>query len=341
MIRTIFAIVIFLAATCTFAADPPKEPAKPSANMPGEELLKGWSPDKAADFLDGVSLHWTREKKCGTCHTNYPYLMARPRLQLESDMRHYREVRAFFEDRALNWDKNKPRWDAEVVATAVSLAISDRHTTNKLHAATQAALARMWKLQKENGSWDWLKCDWPPMEHDDYFGVVYAAVGIGIAPGNYSSSPIAQAGLEKMRGYLKKNQVPDLHHKTWLLWASYRIPDFLSDSEKKAAIAELRSKQREDGGWSLPSLGSYKRRDGTDNDPKADSDGYATGLVLCVLKEAGLEKDDEAIRKGIHWLQTHQTESGRWYTRSLNNDKAHYITNAGTAFAVWALRSWE
>jgi squalene-hopene/tetraprenyl-beta-curcumene cyclase len=39
----------------------------------------------------------------------------------------------------------------------------------------------------------------------------------------------------------------------------------------------------------------------------------------------------------VTWLKANQRESGRWYTRSLNNDKAHYITNAGTAFCVLAL----
>lgn len=339
--KYVAATFLFVAVATVIGAEPPNELRKPTANRAGEELLKGWSPDKAGEFLDSTSVHWTREKKCGTCHTNYPYLMARPRLQLETDMRHYREVRAFFEERALNWDKNKPRWDAEVVATAVTLAMSDRHTTNKLHPATQAALARMWKLQKPNGSWDWLKCDWPPMEHDDYFGVVYAAVGVGMAPGEYGKSPQAQAGLDKLRDYLKKTPAPDLHHRTWFLWGAARVPDLMSGHEKTKTIQDLLAKQREDGGWSLPSLGAWKRRDGSDNDPKAESDGYATGLVLYVLKEAGLKKDDNAIQRGVHWLQTHQTESGRWFTRSLNNDKAHYITNAGTAFAVLALRAWE
>ena len=32
-----------------------------------------------------------------------------------------------------------------------------------------------------------------------------------------------------------------------------------------------------------------------------------------------------------------QYASGRYFTQSLNTDKAHYISNAGTAFAVLAL----
>ena len=56
-----------------------------------------------------------------------------------------------------------------------------------------------------------------------------------------------------------------------------------------------------------------------------------------MLRQAGLAADDPAVVKGVAWLKANQRESGRWYTRSLNNDKHHYITHAGTAFAVLAL----
>jgi len=47
---------------------------------------------------------------------------------------------------------------------------------------------------------------------------------------------------------------------------------------------------------------------------------------------------DPAIQRGIAWLKTHQRASGRWFTRSLNDDEDHYITDAGTCLAVMALR---
>jgi squalene-hopene/tetraprenyl-beta-curcumene cyclase len=40
-------------------------------------------------------------------------------------------------------------------------------------------------------------------------------------------------------------------------------------------------------------------------------------------------------------LTTHQRESGRWFTRSLSNDRHHYIANAGTAYAVMALTACD
>jgi len=339
MPRLAWSATALMLATVACAQTPESIVPKPTPNKAGEPLLNQWSKVKAASFLDGVAVNWTRERSCGTCHTNYPYLIARPLLGSQND--NWKEVRSFFEDRAAHWDTKKPRWDAEVVATAACLAISDANTTGRLNPITRKALDRIWSMQKKDGGFDWLKCGWPPFEHDDYFGALYAAVGVGTAPDDYKSSPSAKEGIERLRSYLKNTKTPDLHHRIWLLWASVHLPGLLDSSERDAIIKEISVKQHVDGGWCLPSLGEWKRRDGSPNDPKADSDGYATGLAVFVLRQAGLSVGADQIHSGVRWLKTHQTESGRWFTRSLNNDKANYITNAGTAFAVLALNVCE
>src|SRR5207248_4942315 len=96
-----------------------------------------------------------------------------------------------------------------------------------------------------------------------------------------------------------------------------------------------------DGGWSLPSLGSRKRHDGKPNDRGAPSDGYATGLVLYVLRQAGVHATDGPVVRGVKWLKANQRASGRWFTRSLNADEGHSISHAGTAYAVMALKACE
>jgi squalene-hopene/tetraprenyl-beta-curcumene cyclase len=194
-------------------------------------------------------------------------------------------------------------------------------------------------VQKKTGEWNWIKCDWPPLEHDDYYGAVLAAIAVGYAPGDYAKTDQAKAGIAKLKAYLKKTPPPDLHHTAMLLWASTKLDGLMTADEQKKAVEGLKAKQRKDGGWSLPSLGDYKRRDDprTPNDPNADSDGYGTGYVTFVLLQAGVKPTDDAIVKGVKWLKANQRESGRWYTRSLNNDADHYITNAGTAFCVLAL----
>ena len=73
------------------------------------------------------------------------------------------------------------------------------------------------------------------------------------------------------------------------------------------------------------------------DDPEAASDGFGTGFVVYVLRQAGLPTDHPALRRGVGWLTTHQRASGRWFARSLNDNKAHDITHAGAGFAVLAL----
>jgi squalene-hopene/tetraprenyl-beta-curcumene cyclase len=192
-------------------------------------------------------------------------------------------------------------------------------------------------VQRADGAWNWPKCAWPPLEHDDDFGAVFAAVGTSIAPDGYRRTEAALQGLAKLQKYLRKTPPPSLHHKTWLLWASLKLDGFLTVEQRQQIIKDLRALQREDGGWSLVSLGDWKGNDGRANDTNAPSDGYGTGLVVYVLRQAGVPAQDAALQRGVRWLRANQRESGRWFTRSLNTDRAHYITNAGTAFAVLAL----
>ena len=71
------------------------------------------------------------------------------------------------------------------------------------------------------------------------------------------------------------------------------------------------------------------------------ADGYGTGLVIHVARRAGFPATDPRLVRGIRWLETHQRESGRWFTRSLAKDGRHFLTHAGTAFAVLALRACD
>jgi squalene-hopene/tetraprenyl-beta-curcumene cyclase len=244
-----------------------------------------------------------------------------------------------------NWDSpepgRKPRWDTEVVATAAFLAMHDALTTGKLHPLTRQALDRMWTLQKPEGHWNWLKCDWPPAEHDDYYGVIVALIGVGMAPENYRDTPQAQAGIARAKQWLAKNPPASLHHRGMLLWASAYFPELLSPAEKQQIIADLKSAQNADGGWALPKLGEWLARGKRRIPLEGPSDGYATGFVIYVLRQAGVSREDAAIQRGLAWLRSNQRESGRWFTRSLNTDNYHFVTHMGTCFAVLAITSCQ
>ncbi|NBO93195.1 MAG: squalene--hopene cyclase [Planctomycetia bacterium] len=340
MFRSLSLTAALVAVSSLVLAASKDEPAyNPGPNKADEPAAKSFSLEQAGKFLDHVGSKWTSDRKCGTCHTNVPMMWAKP--ALKSVSAEEKNVRKFFEERVANWDRGQkgdaPRWDTEVIVTGVTLAIHDAKTTGKLHPMSETALNRMWKLQKPHGAWNWLKCNWPPQEHDDEFGAVFAAVGLSLAPGGYAKSDTAKAGLEKLRNYLTKTPMPSLHHKAWLLWASARLDGLMTAEEQQKTVQALRALQKPDGGWSLPSLGAWEGYDKRENDTKAASDGYGTGLVVFVLREAGVSKDDPALVKAVQWLKTNQRVSGRWWTRSLNTDRAHFIANAGTAYAVMAL----
>jgi squalene-hopene/tetraprenyl-beta-curcumene cyclase len=127
-----------------------------------------------------------------------------------------------------------------------------------------------------------------------------------------------------------------MHNRAMLLWASTYVDGLMSDGQRREAIDGLLAMQKPDGGWALAALGNWKRSDDQEQDYET-SDGYGTGFVIHVLRRAGVPAEDPRIQKGVVWLKTHQRASGRWFTRSPYRDRMHYISNAGTAYAILAL----
>jgi squalene-hopene/tetraprenyl-beta-curcumene cyclase len=323
------------------AADEPVTPENvqdPGPNELDEPVASEFSLSRAMRFLDSASLTWTKERQCFTCHTNFAYLYARP--LVSADAPAHRAVRSAAETLVeKRWPEQGPRWDAEVVATAAALAFNDRATTGKLHPLTRQALDRIWTVERPDGGFNWLKCGWPPMESDDDYGVALAALAVSVAPEDYRETEAARKGIENLRRYLAASPPPTTHHEALLLWASSYGVDFLNRTQRQATEDKLISLQRDDGGWSLPSLGNWQRTDKTPQDDH--SDGYGTGFVVFVLRQAGLPADDARLRRGIDWLKGHQRASGRWITRSLKEDSEHFISHCGTAYALMALASCD
>ena len=217
----------------------------PKPNSTDEPIADGFAVDKAVHFLDSASLQWQKQRKCFTCHTNFAYLYARG-YQKDDSVAHT-EVRAFAE-KLVNerWKEKGPRWDAEVVAAAAALTFNDRQTKSKLHETSRAALDRMWTLQRDDGGWDWLKCDWPPMEIDDHYGATLAAIAVGVAPKEYQETTAAKRGMSLLRGYLETNPPQYLHHSAMLLWASALHEDLMTRDQQQEAIEQLFRLQKSD-----------------------------------------------------------------------------------------------
>lgn len=317
----------------------------PSAKRidPGEPLRGSFSAESAARYLDVASLAWQKQRKCATCHTNMAYLMARP--ALSGVLEESGEVRQFFESYYRErWQSGtkapKRAYNPVVVGTA--LAFNDAQTTGELSAITRSTLDEMWKSQREDGSWDWAKCGWAPMEIDDHFGVTLAALSVGIAPGNYAETEAARSGMERVRHYLRANPPHSLHHRVMVAWAALRIDGLMEATRRDEVLDEVLSKQLPDGGWATPAFlvdwEDYERKDGKEHDPET-ADAYGTGLAIVFAREMGIPAADERLQKGIGWLQSNQRESGKWFTRSPAEDSKHYITNTGSAYAILALQA--
>ncbi|MSQ95067.1 MAG: squalene--hopene cyclase [Gemmataceae bacterium] len=322
-------------------ADEPnlKKYSPPADNAKDEPMAKQFSLDKAVGFLDNAALQWTDKRGCFACHTNYAYLYVRP--MVGAKVQAHAEVRQSLENMVTDsWVLGKPRWDAEVIATAAALAYNDSLTTKKLHPLTRLALNRMWTVQRKDGGISWLLCKWPPMENDDHYGVTLAALAVGVAPDGYAKTKQAAKGLAGLRGWLAKNPPQNLHHKAMILWVSTSLDGFMTADEQKAVKKELLAQQLPDGGWSASGIYPWPRADRKEQEPDV-SDGYGTGFTIFVLRRAGVAADDPALVKGIAWLKGNQRESGRWFARSLYRDNKHYLSHAGSAFAVMAIQACQ
>ena len=147
---------------------------EPAANAADEPVAE-FSLARGKHFLDSAALAWQKNRDCMTCHTNYLHLLARPALGTDDEA--HRTVRKYAEDLVTSrWQEKGPRWDAEVVMSALVLAYNDLLTTRKLHPVARQALDKMWTVQRSDGGVDWLKCAWPPFENDDEFGATMMAL---------------------------------------------------------------------------------------------------------------------------------------------------------------------
>ena len=362
-------IVTACIASVSTAAEPiaGESVESPADIAPNEPYAQEFSLKQAARYLDSAALDWQGTHACTSCHTMFPYLMARTTLGSVSPQS--TEVRLFFEEIVAGKREAMPDYSCDDVEGAVAvgvasaMALNDRWGTGKLHPLTRRALDRMWTMQRSDGGWTWPFRDTPPLKIDEHYGVTMAAVGTGMAPDDYANSPAAKAGMERVRRFLEKTPPVNLHQKAMLLWASIYVGDLLSAEAKARILADLLEVQRPDGGWSManlvdnvkdPSLATdrvakamteegyasqflcYVGRDGAYKSSLA-SDGYATGFVIFVARQAGQPASDSRLQRGLKWLKSNQRASGRWFTPSQAWHTQHLISNAGTAYALLAL----
>jgi len=345
-------------------AQPRAAPAPPPA----------WSPHAAAAYLDsrmGWWLTWQtaardHDTSCISCHTALPYALARPALRaplaergpaapeqrmldnVVKRVRLWKDVEPFYPDQTRGLPKTSESRGTEAVLNALILASRDA-ATGALSEDARLAFANLWALQfragDQKGGWAWLNFHNEPWEANGspYFGAALAAIAVGRAPGGYASSPEIRDQLKLLREYLQRGaDTTSLFNRAMVLWASAQLPGMLAQATHQAIVDALLAAQREDGGWSTASLGTYKRGDGTPLDER--SDGLAAGMATFALQRAGLPRAEAHVHRGVAWLEQHQdAKSGMWLASSLNKardpatDIGKFMSDAATAYAVLAL----
>ena len=334
-----------------------------------------WNARTAAAYLDGRMtwwMGWPRAARdhatfCVSCHTVMPYAMGRPALRaalaehapspteiklldnITKRVRMWKEVEPFYPDEVRGVPKTAESRGTESILNALILTGYDA-PQGKLSPDTRLALDNMWaeqlKTGEAKGAWSWLQFHNAPWEGDSqYYGTTLAALAIGTAPGGYQSTPEIQDGMKLLREYLVKEQKSQiLIDRVILLLVSAKLPGLLTPAQQKSIAHEALSKQQPDGGFSLSSfVGAWKRHDNTPLETK--SDGYATGVVMFALQQAGVARDQPQVNRGLTWLMQNQDKTeGRWLAYSLNKqrdlatDIGHFMSDAATAYAVLALK---
>lgn len=316
-----------------------------------EPILKDHSVEKAVEYLQAGATVWTKKKGCISCHTNGVYLLSRPALTdvLGPPVEEFRQFYVA-ELRKLQ-ETELPKLKASFKPTQVAflaggLAEWDAHITKALSDETREALDLLLSVQAEDGSFSNQQC-WPPYESSDYHGSTVAAMALATAPGYLDTLDEEQAvKFQQLVEYLQNEPPPHDYGRLLLLWTSTRVDGLISDSRKQEIIDMIFQRQRDDGGWALRTFGTPEtwgngsRADKLREEPEYEnppSDGHQTGLAIMVLRDAGVAADDPRIVRGVEWIKQNQRESGRWWTRSLNNDRFHFITYSGTCYPLLAL----
>ena len=333
-----------------------------------------WNARGAAAYLDSRQewwQHWPNAARdhdtaCVSCHTALPYALARPALRRalgERDLaapertmlgnvakrvKLWKEVEPFYPDQTRGLPKTSESRGTEAILNAAVLVARDADS-GALSDEARQAFANMWALQFKNGdlkgAWAWLNFHYEPWESNDspYFGASIAAIAIGSAPGGYASSAEIQDQLKLLREYLQRGADKEtLFNRLMVLWASAKLPGLITAEQRRAIVEAAIARQQSDGGWSIATLGSWKRVDSTPLDTA--SDGYGTGLVTLAFQQAGVAATDARVSRGLAWLAAHQdAATGMWWTASLNKqrdpatDPGKFMSDAATAYAALAL----
>jgi len=350
-----------MAAAC--GADPSPAPeentgagAAGASGAAGQGLRPDWRA-RAGQYLEARSDAWITTPpaegnvKCAmSCHTTFPYLLARHALGPAVPTPAADKARALFASRVAEGDGATPFYGSngdaktresagtEAVLNAVALAADEVWSGKPLSTDAQAALDRMWGQQQSDGAWAWLEFNLEPWETRTDFGLVAGLLAASL-PANTSEAQAA--GVQRLATRARERaEAMALHDQAALLWVSggswagAARPELLTDEQRSSIAGKIAARQLPDGGFSAGGWG----RGGLAPAVSGQSDGYATALAALALCNEPGRKDE--VGRALSWLETHQADDGSWPGQSVNGTSPlvrTFMTDASTAYAVLAL----
>jgi squalene-hopene/tetraprenyl-beta-curcumene cyclase len=345
--------------------------------------LKDWNPAAAASYLDAREVWWQQWPSahmdhgtvCISCHTVLPYALVRPALRqqlgekgltttettmlksIEERVTDWSQMTPFYTDANSGPGKSAQSHATEAVLNAVILSAYDS-ASGRLSPVTRTAFDNAWALQEkageDTGGWSWQDFHLAPWEsvESGYQGAAMMALAAGNTPDGYASEPDVREHLNRLKDYLRRQYAAQpLISQIYVLWASARMPELLTQADRIKLIERIAGLQLRDGGWALPSLDQQPgmRRYLLDHwkqvSNTAESDGCATGLVVLALEEDRVRPRDPALNRGLQWLVAHQAKDGSWGASSLNgprdpeSDIGRFMGDAATGYAALALEN--
>ena len=204
---------------------------------------------------------------------------------------------------------------------------------------TTAAVAEYLLLRNKDQD-HWSNVSTRPPSEASVFTTSYVAIRGLAAFGTPEQAERIAARRQQLRDWLAKSTTKDHEDRVFRLLALKAVAADSKDQE--AAVQELTSKQREDGGWAQLDAGEPAWA--------TESDAYATGSALVALQQAGdLCTDDPIYQRGLRYLLQTQKDDGSWHVPSRSKPFQKYfesgfphgndqfISCAASGWATWAL----
>jgi len=215
---------------------------------------------------------------------------------------------------------------------------------------TTAAVTKYLLLR--NGDLDHWRANSPrPPSEGSHFTTSYVALrGLAAFRTADQQQPF-EGRRDQVRQWLVKTPAKDHEDRVFRLLGLQLAGAAAGDIE--AAVKDLKTTQRPDGGWAQLAGGGWAQLSGSGGEPPAAatrSDAYATGTALIALHQAGgLGTSDPAYQRGLRYLLATQQPDGTWHvvTRSkpiqkyfetgFPYGKDQFISSAATGWAATAL----